>query len=319
MDKEKIANEVEDTLTSLMSIVTGVKTDYKLDETQRNKLYSILSLQQENYNLNYQNMDINEQKRRIDDFMFTFTETIFGVRKSFIKVVEESLSQLLEVLKTYPFIYTTKHCSYVEALFRIVEKIYSEGHTSKVSEFSKNIDDEEFLGLFQHMRKINETDIEYLSMNKLQITKAVLDKHISIYDNLSGSLEKYLRFLVCIAKIFEGEVPDYTKIKKDKLANYIGYLSKRTIFKDLVQPINTTIRNAIAHKGSVLIDPIQESITFIDTNCRIVRSYQQFISETRELAAVWSVVSNIGIILSLYGIRKLFSSINLSDTVDISI
>ena len=91
-----------------------------------------------------------------------------------------------------------------------------------------------------------------------------------------------MRFLVWIVKIFEGEVPDYTKIKKSKFRNYIEYLSKRTNFKDLVQPLNPTIRNAIAHKGCIL-NPIQESITFIDTNCRIIKSYQQFITETRKL------------------------------------
>ena len=58
--------------------------------------------------------------------MFTFTETVFGVRKNFTKIVEESLFQLLDVLRTYPFIDNTKYRSYVVALLHIVKKIYSE-------------------------------------------------------------------------------------------------------------------------------------------------------------------------------------------------
>ncbi len=82
-------------------------------------------------------------------------------------------------------------------------------------------------------------------------------------------------------------------------------------FKDLLDPFNVTIRNAISHKSSVFIDPITELITFIDTNTTVVKSYQEFVNETRELAAAWSVISNIGFIISLYSIRKLFFSTNL--------
>jgi hypothetical protein len=256
-------------------------------------------------------MDINEQKRKINNFMLTFSEYVYGVRKNPFDIIGEYLSQLLEAPKIYQFMYNTKYSSYRDAVLRIVERIYSKGYNTKIAEFSQNISDEEFLGHFQHTRIINMTNLEYLDNIQSDVTKTVIDKYISIYDDLSGNLEKYVRLLIWIDKLFGGEIPDYTKIKKGRLANHIGHLHNQPIFKDLLEPFNITIRNAISHKGSVLIDPILESITFINTNKQVVKSYQEFLNETRELAAAWSIISNIGFIISLYGVRKLFSRTDL--------
>jgi hypothetical protein len=84
-------------------------------------------------------MDINEQKRRINNFMLTFSENVYGVRKNPFEIIGEYLSKLLEAPKTYQFMYNTKYSSYIDALLTIVEKIYSEGHNTKIAEFSKKI------------------------------------------------------------------------------------------------------------------------------------------------------------------------------------
>jgi hypothetical protein len=46
-------------------------------------------------------MDINEQKRRINNFMLTFSENVYGVRKNPFEIIGEYLSKLLEAPKTY--------------------------------------------------------------------------------------------------------------------------------------------------------------------------------------------------------------------------
>ena len=112
-----------------------------------------------------------------------------------------------------------KFTSYRSAIFRIIEKIDNNHLFSKVGEFSNNLDKEEFLGMFQHMTSIHTKNLEYLNKNHSNITKTVIEKYISIYDNLSGNLEKFVRYLVWISRVFEGETPDYDKIRNDGLAN----------------------------------------------------------------------------------------------------
>jgi hypothetical protein len=163
--------------------------------------------------------------------------------------------------------------------------------------------DEGFAAL-QHIRKINVEAFDYLNQTQnKELSKDMIDHCISIYDDLSGSFEKYVRSLVFISKTIEGLKPDYTQIKKDKLANHVGYLKKRPIFKDLIESFNVTIRNAIAHKD-VLVNPLSKSIVFINTKETIERSYEQFLNETREFAAAWSVVSKIGFAIILYYARN---------------
>lgn len=119
--------------------------------------------------------------------------------------------------------------------------MFSEGHLSKMKGLSKNIVEEEFFAVIQHLRKINIDAFDYLNMTQKDNTsKDLIDHYVSIYDDLSGNFEKYIRTLVFISKIFEGESPDYSKIKKDKLANHVSYLRNRPIFKDLVEPFDVT-------------------------------------------------------------------------------
>jgi hypothetical protein len=104
------------------------------------------------------------------------------------------------------------------------------------------------------------------------VSKDLVDRYISIYDDLSGSFEKYVRILVFINKTIHGSRGNYKKIKEDSLGNNVNYLMKQPLFLDLIEPFNVTIRNAIAHR-SFLVHPISECITFIDTNKTIERKY----------------------------------------------
>ena len=53
MDKEIIFNMIEELSTELVSKITGIKTEYKLDEQEKKSFHELLSIQEENYNLNY--------------------------------------------------------------------------------------------------------------------------------------------------------------------------------------------------------------------------------------------------------------------------
>lgn len=74
MDKEEIMNMVEQVSTEILSKTTGIRTNCKLDERQKKNLNELLSLQEENYNLNYKGMSINEQRKRITQFLLHFSD-----------------------------------------------------------------------------------------------------------------------------------------------------------------------------------------------------------------------------------------------------
>ena len=80
MDKAKVIDEVEDALAQIIPIITGKKSNYRLNKKQKAKLNQTLDLQEKNYNLDYNSMDINEQKKRLKEFLLDFSETVFGVR-----------------------------------------------------------------------------------------------------------------------------------------------------------------------------------------------------------------------------------------------
>jgi len=309
IDDRRVIGKVEAILTKLMSIVERRKIEYKSSNEQKNSLHRILKLVEENYNIRYENLDTKEQKKRIDYFNLEVSKIVFGARTDPFDMIEQSFYKSLELPKSYSFIHHTKYDSYRNALIKILEKINSEEHYTKILEFSRNITSREYLGMLQHMRRINITHLRYLDKNRDDLTEGAVEKHISIYDDLSGNLEKYVRFLVWIEKLLKGKIPDYAKIKQDSLSNHVKHLRTQRIFKDLLKPFDLTIRNAVSHPSSIVIDPVSEAIKFIDTEKTVIRSYQNFFNETRELAAACSAISNFGFfILTMYQVQKLVDS-----------
>lgn len=252
IDSEIVTDQVEVILTRLLSIAEGRKIVYKPSKEQRDNLHRPLKLLEENYNVRYGNLDINEQKKRIDNFKLEFSKIVFGLRTDPFEIIKQSITKSLESPKSYSFINYTKYDYYCEVLIKILEKINSEGHCTKLMEFSKYMTPREYLGMLQHMRRINKTDLKYLDKNQDTLTERAVQKHISIYDDLFGNLEKYVRFLVWIDQLFKGKIPDYAKIKQDSLSNHVKHLRRQRVFKDLLKPFDLTIRNAISHHSIVI-------------------------------------------------------------------
>lgn len=308
IDPEIVIDQAGATLTQLFSIGEGRKIVYKPSKEQRDNLRRLLKLLEENSNVRYGNLDINEQKKRIDNFKLEFSKIVFGRRTDPFEGINQSIAKSLESPKSYSFINYTKYDSYCEALIKILKKIDSEGHYTKIAEFSKYMTPSEYLGILQAMRRINKTHLKYLDKNQDTLTQGAVRKYILIYDDLSGNLEKYVRFLVWIDQLFKCKIPDYAKIKQDSLSNHVQHLRTQRVFKDLLKPFDVTIRNAISHH-SLVIDPISESIKFTDIKKTVTRGYRNFFSETRELAAAWSAISNISFfIFTMYHGLKLADS-----------
>jgi hypothetical protein len=61
-------NLTEEALTEILSKITGIRTNYELKiMNQKKNLHKLLSLQEENYNLNYAGMNIDEKASLIRD------------------------------------------------------------------------------------------------------------------------------------------------------------------------------------------------------------------------------------------------------------
>jgi hypothetical protein len=111
-----------------------------------------------------------------------------------------------------------------------------------------------------------------------------------------------VRLLVWVKMLFDRIKPDYDKIKTGKLSNHVGFLIKDPMFRDLVIPINTTVRNAIAHRSQTVIDPILKIIRFLDSKDNkkyIDIGFWDFVTKTRELAADVYILSMIGAAIKL--------------------
>jgi hypothetical protein len=200
------------------------------------------------------------------------------------------------------FMHDTNFKSYRNTLFSIVDKIFAENHLLEIGAYDKNLSNDEKIGLFQHTREINTADRQYLNKKHKKITKEVIDMYVRIYDNLASAFEKYVRLLVWIKMLFDGKKPDYDKIKRDSLSNHVGFLLTDPMFRNLVLPFDTTVRNAIAHRPQTVTDPVLQSIRFLDSRDNrkyIDIGFSDFVTRTRELGADVYVLSMIGAAINL--------------------
>jgi hypothetical protein len=197
--------------------------------------------------------------------------------------------------------YTNFKC-YRETIFKIVDKIYADNHIYEVGAYVKKLSDDEKIGLFQHTREINTADRSYLNKKHKKITVEVIKRYIQIYDNLSSAFEKYARLLVWIKTLLDGKEPNYDNIKGGNLSNHVGFLMNDLIFRNLALPFNTVIRNAITHRPQTIIDPLLQSIRFLDSKDNrkdINVGFSEFVAKTKELGADVYILSMIGTAINL--------------------
>jgi hypothetical protein len=265
MDKDKIADQVEMIMQEMIPLLTGKKFSYKLKGKQRQKLIEVLALQEQHFNLDYKNMSIEEQRKNLTEFSNSFSEKVFGARVNMFNIFDKHLTKYFEDPAVNNFMHNTNFITYRDTIFRIVDKLYTDRLLQQVRKYAEKLSTDEAIGIFQRTREINTEDRDYLNKNHNKITEYVVKRYLRIYDNLSGIFEKYVRLLVWIKILFDGKKPDYDKIKKDSLSNYIGLLNGDPMFEKLVAPFNTTIRNAISHKPQTVIDPLGQKIIFLDS------------------------------------------------------
>lgn len=308
MDKEMIANQVESVMNELVPRLTRRNYRYKLGQKQRKQLYDVLSLQEQHYNLDYKNMNKEEERKNLTQLLDRFSEIVFGTTRDPFDIIGEHFSKYFDYPDESDFMHNTNFKSYRDTLFRIVDKIYAENYLSEIGAYDKELSNDEKIGLFQHTREINTVDHKYLNKKHKKITAGVIDRYVRIYENLSSAFEKYVRLLVWIKILFDGKKPHYDKIKKDSLSNHVGLLIKDPMFRDLVSPINATLRNAIAHKPQTVYDPALQSIRFLDSldiRKYIDIGYSDFVTKTKELGADVYVLSMIGAAINLRNTERM--------------
>jgi len=74
------------------------------------------------------------------------------------------------------------------------------------------------------------------------------------------------------------------------------------LYSRLIAPFNITVRNAMAH-GSTVLEPMSESIRFTDRRKTIQIKYDDFLNQTRELAASVIVIMNLSTAMNLHALH----------------
>jgi hypothetical protein len=121
-DKEKIANQVESIMNELIPRLTRKNYRYKLGKKQRKKLYDVLSLQEQHYNLDYKHMNKEEERKNLIQFSDDFSEIVFGTRKDPFDIIGKQLSKYFDFPDESDFMHDTNFKSYRNTLFSIVDK-----------------------------------------------------------------------------------------------------------------------------------------------------------------------------------------------------
>ena len=181
-------------------------------------------------------MSIDEQRKNLTEFSNAFSEKVFGTKRNMFDILDEQLTKYFDNPRDNDFMCNTNFITYRDTIFRIVDKIYSDRHLQKVSEYAKKLSIDEAIGLLQHTREINTEDRDYLNKTQSKITVRVVKRYQRIYSNLSGIFEKYVRLLVWIKMVFNGKKPAYDTRKKNSLSSYVNFLNGDPMFRNLVAP-----------------------------------------------------------------------------------
>ncbi len=191
----------------------------------------------------------------------------------------------------------TNFASYRKALFDIVKMIYSKGKRDEIKQLFSNIPENDLYAMTQSMVRLNKR-LPYLDKKHEKITRQVVEKYVSIYDELAGHMEKLAAQMFGIKELLGGKKIEYSDLKKRKLSDCVASLLTVPEFAELIRPLNVTIRNAIAHKH-VIFEPLARSVKFVDKHKTVALKYEEFIAQTRELYAALLITSHVETALNL--------------------
>jgi len=275
-----------------------------ITRTEREELFTLLSTILKRASkmpkVDYSKLPHRERKRAasnlLNDLLQVFSPEIHV--KNPVDWLADSLYKPLADPPTDSYLSKTKFTQYRNALFEIVETVYAQKKHNAIDAIFADMPEDDFFALFQSIPKL-EKELGYLNRKKDRVTKKVVERYFAIYQKISTFFEKMALQFFGISRLLEGVDAKYTPLSKSKLSDYVNSLSKKPYFSEIVQPMNVTIRNSIAHDRTV-IEPITRKIKFTDKRESASMTYEGFVQTTRELAAATYVMSHFDNAMKLY-------------------
>jgi len=143
-----------------------------------------------------------------------------------------------------------------------------------------------------------------LQKSRKHFTKKQAQNDIGIYDKLAGQFEKCIAVAAGVISIINGQVTDYSRIRKRKLASNMDKVAKSK-YSILITGFEKIIRNALAHK-SWFVNPLEGNIKFYDpiSNDSLTPSYKEIRKKTQELSALVIALYRLPIMIQVEMLRE---------------
>jgi hypothetical protein len=295
MTKEEIAKALKDwmpALSEFASNISGTKVNVKPNESDMSEMVTVVQRLLTWHESSKDIHDDDTRKKKLNEFLNIFLEA--DGAKGPEHPIDVYLAGMLQVFRDPPkshFLAKTSYIDYGKAMFAIIRQAYDKGKLDEVNNYLGSMEPNDFFGLAQLSMRIIKHG-KYLQKNVKKPTKKVIEKYISIYDDLAGAMEKHVTRLYGVREILRGNQPKFADIHRQNLANKVNSLKTEAPYSVLVGPLNVTIRNAIGHKGSVVIQPLTRTVMFADKQRKVILPYADFIKQTRDLGASMSMVAH---------------------------
>lgn len=143
-----------------------------------------------------------------------------------------------------------------------------------------------------------------LQKSRKRFTKNQAQNDIGTYDKLSGQFEKCIAVTAGVISIIDGQVTDYSRIRKRQLASNMNKVAKSK-YSILATGFEKIIRNALAHK-SWFVNPLKRNIRFYDpiSNDSLTLSYREIHNRAQELSALVIALYRLPIMIQVEMLRE---------------
>lgn len=260
------------------------------------QLFRVIKLIHELRAIDYATLDQNDLKSKFNQF-FDEAKKI-NPTKNFEKhpadLVVELSRKYLDPPSETSTLRNTNFAIYSQAAFDIARKVQDAGKVKEVYNLYENIPEQHLKEFGNHAQwLIGKLGI--LEKRNRRITTNSINKHLELYLDMCAHFDRIARLLIGINKIMSGQLITYDGLVKKgtSFGSNIDALRKLPHFKELVSPIEPSIRNARAH-GRWITKGSEQTVSFNDLGTApLVYSYADFVQKTRELAAAMIVSAHV--------------------------
>ena len=303
---DKFVNSIEELIQDL----TGADIRFNNSDRRKikNKFKQLDESRKEWYKQDYKSLTKASKKELYLNFINKLSRVAFNMPNSTnpaLDLAEYYISGILSIEKQHKFVKETNYSKYKDAVFNLIEEIYSQQKYVDVKEFSRTIPVEDVFSTSQFAFDLSS--IPDLLERKFEATRGPkIKEYVNAYSDLGAFMEKAIRILIAIEKILKGENAVYSDINKFNTRNSVEHLKTKRAFNSLVSSFNITVFNASKHPvGGKRFRPSVKKVDFTDNKDTVSWSYETLVRQTRDLYVLVYLLSHFEDFLNVHIIKKL--------------